>query len=81
MISLSLLVRKFYHASKFVCPLITLFCFYYFCVVDFNGKIMPVYNVVVVGTAITYLLLTYYVENWLIQAAISIPIFGILIWR
>jgi hypothetical protein len=81
MISLSILVRKFYHAAKFVCPLITVFCFYYFCVVDFHGAIMPVYNVIVVGTAITYLLLTYFIENWLVQAAISIPIFSILTWR
>ena len=81
LLSLSILVRKFYHAAKFVCPLITVFSFYYFCLVDFQAAIMPVYNVILVGTAITYLLLTYFIENWLIQAAISIPIFSILTWR
>ena len=81
MLSLTILVRKFYNAAKFVCPLMTIFCFYYFCVVDFRGAIMPVYNVIVVGTAINYLVLSFFVENWLLQAVISVPIFSVLTWR
>jgi len=81
LVSLSILVRKFYHAAKFVCPLITVFCFYYYCVVDFQGVISPVYNVIVVGTTITYFLLAYFIENWMFQFLISIPIFSILTWR
>lgn len=78
---LTILVRKYYHPAKFVCPLITVFCFYYYAVVDFQGIVLPIYNVIVVGTTITYLLLTYFIEDWIIQSLISIPIFSVLTWR
>jgi hypothetical protein len=80
MIAMSILVRHFYHAAKFVGPLLTIYCFYYFCVVDFSGQIEQIYNVIVVGITITFLLLAFYLECWIVNAAISIPVFGLLMW-
>lgn len=81
MVVLSVLVRKFYHASIVVSPLLTIYCFYYFCIVDFTGHIASNYNIIVVGISITYLLLAFYMESWLANSLISVPIFGLLMWR
>jgi hypothetical protein len=78
---LSVLVRKFYHACIVVSPLLATYCFYYFCIVDFSGHIDSLYNVIVVGISITFLLLIFYMEHWLANALISVPIFGLLMWR
>ena len=78
---LSVLVRKFYHACIVVSPLLTTYCFYYFCIVDFSGHIDAIYNEIVVGITITFLLLNFIMENWLANALISVPIFGLLMWR
>jgi hypothetical protein len=81
MVVLSVLVRKFYHACIVVSPLLATYCFYYFCIVDFSGHIDALYNVIVVGISITFLLLIFFMEHWLANALISIPIFGLLMWR
>ena len=81
MVVLSVLVRKFYHASIVVSPLLTTYCFYYFCIVDFSGHLDSLYNILIVGLSITYFLLAFYMENWLANALISVPVFGLLMWR
>jgi hypothetical protein len=81
MLILSILVRKYYYACIVVGPLLTAYIFYYFCIVDFAGRIDLLYNILLVGITITYLLLSLYMESWLPHAIISVPIFTLLIWR
>jgi len=81
MIVLSILVRKYYYACVVVGPLLTTYIFYYFCIVDFAGRIDLLYNILLVGITITYLLLSLYMESWLPNAIICVPIFTLLIWR
>lgn len=80
-IVLSILVRKFYFSCMIVGPFLTLFCFYYFCVVDFDGQISQIYNVIIVGITLTYLILVFFLETWITHAITSFPVFGVLLWR
>ena len=65
----------------FLNPVLSAFLFYYFCVVDFQNNLDAIYNVIVSGITITFVVLVFYVETWLFTAIVQIPLFAVLLWR
>ena len=81
MMGFSLAVRKFYPCCTMVAPLLTLYCFYYLCVVDLTPHIDQAYNVMVFGLTLTFLILVFYGVSWIANSLAAIALFPILMWR
>ena len=81
MILMSFLVWKYYYTCILVGPMLTVYAFYYFCVVEFSGHIYQIYNVIVSGITISYFFLVFYCENWLANSIVIVPVFSLLLWR
>lgn len=75
MVVLSILVRKFFHACMLVSPLLTGFCLYYFCIIDYEKETAMIGNVTAGAIILSYFLLVFAMENWVANAITSIPVF------
>jgi hypothetical protein len=78
---LSYLVRKFYFASYSICPLVTLYIYFYLSTAELFTDLEKAYNIVVVGVALTYLILTLLGMSWIVNTLAAIPVFTVLMWR
>jgi len=65
-IILTILTRKFSSATWFVCPLLTIFVFYYLTFVDYDGVNTSIFYTLVIGITITFFLLVVLSEQWII---------------
>ena len=68
---------KFTHFAHFaVCPLLTVFIYYYLCMFEYHGKndsIDVVYFSVVIGITTQFYILVMFSENWLLSSVIFSP--------
>jgi len=56
-IILTILTRKFSTATWFVCPLLTIFVFYYITFVDYDGVNTSIFYTLLIGITISFFLL------------------------
>lgn len=75
MLVLSFLVRRFFFACMLVSPLLTSFCYYYFCIIDYETEAVMIGNVTAGAIVLSYFLLVFVMENWVANAVTSIPVF------
>lgn len=61
----SFAVRKHYWACVIVSPLLTVYCFYYFAIVDYDGSIDATLSVTTVTISFIYFILAWSMEHWL----------------
>jgi len=72
-IILTILTRKFSIANWFVCPLLTIFIFYYTTFVDYDGVNISIFYTMVIGITISFFLLVILTEQWIISSVSYAP--------
>jgi hypothetical protein len=75
MLVLSFLVRRFFNACMLISPLLTGFCYYYFCIIDYEMEAVMIGNVTAGAIILSYYLLVFVMENWIANVVTSIPVF------
>ena len=76
LIVLCLLTRYTQRAHCLVCPLLTVFVYYYMIAIQYSKtevEVDVVYYSLVVGLTLQFFILVMFSENWLLSTAIFIP--------
>jgi hypothetical protein len=68
-------------ASWLVCPGLTAFIFYYVDFVDYDGSDLSILYKMVLGITLSFFLLIFFSEQWLISTAVYIPFMVTFMWR
>lgn len=77
----TLLTRKFSVATWFVCPLLTIFVFYYLAFVDYDGVNTSIFYTLVIGITVSFFLLVILTEQWLISSLVYAPCLAYFMYK
>lgn len=78
---LSLLVRWSSIACWFVCPSLTCLAFYIFAFLEYNSGNVSTIFAIVVAINVSYFLLAYFSDVWLISVAVYAPMLAYYMWK
>ena len=78
---MSLLIRKLNYVHILVCPLLTLFTFYYVVINDYEGTVMNIFTTSCYGlTALLYILVMF-TEMWLLSTLTFAPLISYYMYK
>jgi len=77
----TVLTRKFSVATWFVCPLLTIYVFYYLTFVDYDGVNTSIFYTLVIGITVSFFLLVIFTETWLISSGVYSPMLVYFMWK
>ena len=77
----TVLTRKFSVATWFVCPLLTIYVFYYLAFVDYDGVNTSIFYTLVIGITVSFFLLVIFTETWLMSTGVYAPMLVYFMWK
>jgi hypothetical protein len=80
-IILTVLTRKFAVATWFICPLLTIYVFYYLAFLDYDTANSSIFYTLVIGITVSYFLLVIFTETWLISTGVYSPMLVYFLWK
>lgn len=57
-----------------MCPVLTVFGFYYFAVIDYDGSVVSIYYTLIVGITSTFFILVVFNESWILSSIVYAPL-------
>ena len=78
---LSLLIRKMNYAHVLVCPLLTLFTFYYVVINDYEGTVMSVFTTSCFGLSALLYILVMFTEVWFLSTLTFAPLISYYMYK
>lgn len=79
--SMSFLIRKFALTRIFLCPIITIFVFYYLIVVDYDDTSKTLQLREVLGITTVFLFNVFFNEMWILNSIVFAPLFAFSAWK
>ena len=73
--------RNHIYPSWLVCPGLNAFIFYYVDFVDYDGSDLSILYKMVLGITLSFFLLIFFSEQWLISTIVYIPFMVTFMWR
>ena len=75
------LTRYFHVASWFICPLLTILCFYYMAFVSYDAVNVSSFYTLCIGITVSYFLMVIFTETWLMSAGVYAPLVTYFMWK
>jgi len=79
--SMSFLIRKFSLTRIFLCPIITIFVYYYLIVVDYDDTSKTLQLREMIGMTTVFLFNVFFNEMWFLNTIIFAPLFTLHAWK
>jgi len=81
LLSMSFLIRKFSLTRIFLCPIITIFVYYYLIVVDYDDTSKTLQLREVIGMTTVFLFNVFFNEMWILNSLVFAPLFTFYAWK
>lgn len=79
--SMSFFIRKFALTRIFLCPVITIFVYYYLIVVDYDDTSKTLQLREVLGITTVFLFNVFFNEMWILNSVVFAPLFAFNAWK
>ena len=75
------LTRYFHVASWFICPLLTVYFFYYIAFVSYDAVNVSLFYTLCIGITVSFFLLVIFTETWLMSTGVYAPLVTYFMWK